>query len=58
MERKTQLAALVPQGGSAVYIQGPSLSTVTEQRSSGMHETKPGQHLHQSSEECELDGRS
>jgi ribose transport system substrate-binding protein len=37
-----QLAALLPQGGSALYIQGPSLSTVTEHRTSGMLETKPG----------------
>lgn len=37
-----QLAALLPQGGAALYIQGPSLSTVTEQRASGMLETKPG----------------
>lgn len=36
-----QLAALLPKGGSALYIQGPSLSTVTEQRTAGMLETKP-----------------
>jgi ribose transport system substrate-binding protein len=36
-----QLAALLPQGGSILYIQGPSQSTVTEQRSAGMLETKP-----------------
>jgi ribose transport system substrate-binding protein len=36
-----QLAALLPGGGSALYIQGPSQSTVTEQRASGMLETKP-----------------
>lgn len=36
-----QLAALLPQGGAALYIQGPSLSTVTEQRVSGMLEAKP-----------------
>lgn len=37
-----QLAALLPAGGSVLYIQGPSLSTVTEQRTAGMIETKPG----------------
>jgi len=37
-----QLAALLPRGGSVLYIQGPSLSTVTEQRTAGMLETKPG----------------
>ncbi|MBZ5679871.1 MAG: substrate-binding domain-containing protein [Acidobacteriia bacterium] len=37
-----QLAALLPRGGSVLYIQGPSHSTVTEQRSAGMLETKPG----------------
>lgn len=36
-----QLAALLPNGGSVLYIQGPSQSTVTEQRASGMQETKP-----------------
>jgi ribose transport system substrate-binding protein len=36
-----QLAALLPAGGSVLYIQGPSQSTVTEQRTAGMLETKP-----------------
>ncbi|MGA8270475.1 MAG: substrate-binding domain-containing protein [Candidatus Sulfotelmatobacter sp.] len=36
-----QLATLLPRGGSVLYIQGPSLSTATEQRSAGMLETKP-----------------
>jgi len=36
-----QLAALLPQGGSVIYIQGPSQSTVTEQRTAGMVGTKP-----------------
>lgn len=36
-----QLAAFLPGGGSALYIQGPSHSTVTEQRTAGMLETKP-----------------
>jgi ribose transport system substrate-binding protein len=36
-----QLAALLPDGGSALYIQGPSQSTVTEQRAAGMMATRP-----------------
>ena len=36
-----QLAALLPNGGSVLYIQGPSQSTVTEQRAAGMLQTKP-----------------
>jgi ribose transport system substrate-binding protein len=36
-----QLAALRPKGGSALYVQGPSHSTVTDQRAAGMLETKP-----------------
>jgi ribose transport system substrate-binding protein len=36
-----QLGALLPKGGLVLYIQGPSQSTVTEQRSAGMFETKP-----------------
>jgi ribose transport system substrate-binding protein len=36
-----QLAALLPKGGSVLYIQGPSQSTVTDQRAAGMLETKP-----------------
>lgn len=36
-----QLAALLPGGGSVLYIQGPSLSTATEHRTAGMLETKP-----------------
>jgi len=36
-----QLAALLPEGGSVLYLQGPSLSTVTELRAAGMRETKP-----------------
>jgi ribose transport system substrate-binding protein len=38
-----QLAALLPNGGSVLYVQGPSHSTVTEQRTEGMMETKPAQ---------------
>jgi len=36
-----QLAALLPAGGFVLYIQGLSHSTVTEQRTAGMLETKP-----------------
>jgi ABC-type sugar transport system substrate-binding protein len=36
-----QLAALLPHGGSVLYLQGPSQSTVTEQRTEGMMQTKP-----------------
>jgi ribose transport system substrate-binding protein len=36
-----QLAALLPRGGSALYLQGPTLSTVTEQRTAGMLKAKP-----------------
>lgn len=36
-----QLGVLLPRGGSVLYIQGPSQSTVTEQRTAGMLETKP-----------------
>jgi len=36
-----QLAALLPQGGSILYVQGPSYNAVTERRAAGMLETKP-----------------
>jgi len=36
-----QLAAILPNGGSVLYIQGPSGSPVTEQRTAGMYEAKP-----------------
>jgi ribose transport system substrate-binding protein len=36
-----QLAALLPNGGSLLYIQGPTESLAAKQRSIGMHETKP-----------------
>ena len=36
-----QLAALMPNGGSILYLQGPSSSSVVEQRTSGMMENKP-----------------
>jgi ribose transport system substrate-binding protein len=36
-----QMAALVPRGGSVVYIQGPSGSDAAQQRTEGMQQTKP-----------------
>jgi ribose transport system substrate-binding protein len=36
-----QMAALLPQGGSVLYIQGPSGSDAAQQRTNGMYETKP-----------------
>jgi ABC-type sugar transport system substrate-binding protein len=36
-----QMAALLPQGGSVVYIQGPSGSDAAQQRTEGMQEKKP-----------------
>jgi ribose transport system substrate-binding protein len=36
-----QLASLLPGGGCALYLQGPSGSPVVEQRTAGMMETKP-----------------
>ena len=36
-----QMAALLPQGGSVLYIQGPSGSDAAQQRTNGMQETKP-----------------
>src|SRR5712692_11411157 len=36
-----QLAAILPKGGSVLYIQGPSGSAATEQRAAGMSESKP-----------------
>jgi ribose transport system substrate-binding protein len=38
-----QLAALLPRGGSVLYIQGPSESLAAKQRTSGMQETKPAE---------------
>lgn len=38
-----QLAALLPGGGSALYIQGPSESLAARQRTAGMYETKPAE---------------
>lgn len=36
-----QLAALLPQGGSILYVEGPSMSSVAVQRREGMESTKP-----------------
>lgn len=36
-----QFAALLPKGGSVLYIQGPSESLPAKQRTAGMYETKP-----------------
>jgi ribose transport system substrate-binding protein len=36
-----QFAALLPQGGSILYIEGPSYSTSAQERTAGMMETKP-----------------
>jgi ribose transport system substrate-binding protein len=36
-----QLAALLPNGGAILYIQGPSDSLAAKQRTFGMYETKP-----------------
>jgi ribose transport system substrate-binding protein len=37
-----QLAALLPQGGSVLYLEGPSMSSVAVQRRQGMESVKPG----------------
>src|SRR5262249_5343344 len=37
----SQLAALLPQGGSVLYIEGPAESPAAKQRTSGMYEAKP-----------------
>jgi ribose transport system substrate-binding protein len=36
-----QFAALLPEGGSVLYIEGPSQSSSAQERTSGMMETKP-----------------
>lgn len=38
-----QLAALLPNGGTALYIQGPSESPAAKSRTAGMCETKPAE---------------
>ena len=37
-----QLGALLPIGGTALYIQGPSDNSAAKQRTQGMQQTKPG----------------
>lgn len=37
-----QLAALLPHGGNALYIQGPTENSAAKERASGMLSTKPG----------------
>lgn len=37
-----QLAALLPNGGSLLYIEGPANSSAAKERTSGMNKTKPG----------------
>jgi ribose transport system substrate-binding protein len=36
-----QFAALLPQGGSILYIEGPANSSAAQQRTAGMNRTKP-----------------
>ena len=36
-----QFAALLPKGGSVLYIQGPAENLAAKQRTTGMYETKP-----------------
>src|ERR1700726_4079776 len=36
-----QFATLLPEGGSVLYIEGPSYSTSAQERTAGMMETKP-----------------
>jgi len=38
-----QLAAILPNGGAVLYIQGPSESLAAKQRAFGMYETKPAE---------------
>jgi ribose transport system substrate-binding protein len=38
-----QLAAILPKGGSVLYIQGPSESQAAKQRTFGMYESKPAE---------------
>jgi len=38
-----QMDAILPRGGSALYIQGPSESLAAKQRTAGMYETKPAE---------------
>ena len=36
-----QFAAMLPQGGSVLYIEGPANSSAAHQRTAGMNQTKP-----------------
>src|SRR5258708_6995237 len=36
-----QFAALLPQGGSILYVQGPAENSAAKDRTAGIHETKP-----------------
>lgn len=36
-----QMAALLPRGGSALYVQGPTENSAAKDRTAGMQETKP-----------------
>jgi ribose transport system substrate-binding protein len=38
-----QFAALLPQGGTVLYIQGPTENLAAKQRTCGMYETKPAE---------------
>jgi ABC-type sugar transport system substrate-binding protein len=38
-----QFAALLPNGGSVLYVQGPADSLAAKQRTTGMYETKPAE---------------
>ncbi len=38
-----QFAALLPQGGTVLYVQGPAESLAAKQRTMGMYETKPSE---------------
>jgi ribose transport system substrate-binding protein len=38
-----QFAALLPRGGSILYIQGPGENSAAQQRTMGMYETKPAE---------------
>lgn len=37
-----QIAALMPEGGLCLYIEGPSSGSAAQQRTAGMNSTKPG----------------
>ena len=39
-----QFAALLPNGGSILYIEGPANSSAAKERTAGMNKTKPANH--------------